>query len=87
MYNKVIPQAIRRAVNKENIMQASIATSNKGQTIIYTTDTMGMVSFKAMQHRNGEKECFVMREDEGQWKAYGIENFETIIQLAKYQIK
>lgn len=68
-------------------MQASISSTNKGQTIVYITDTMGMVSLKAMQHRNGEKECFVMREDEGQWKAYGIENFETIVSLAKYQTK
>jgi hypothetical protein len=68
-------------------MQASISSTNKGQAITFVTDTMGVVTFKAVQYKTGIKECFVMREDEGHWKPYGIENFETIVSLAKYQTK
>ena len=74
------------ATNLGNIM-ASIYSSNKGSTLVYETDKMGCVTLEAMQHRNGAKECFIKRDDEVQWKAYGIENYETIVSLTKYQVK
>lgn len=46
-------------------MQASISSTNKGQSITFVTDTMGSVTLKAVHYKTGIKECFVMREDEG----------------------
>lgn len=66
---------------------AYILTINKGFTMVYVTDQMGVVTLKAETDRNGDKRCFVKREDAPEWKPYGIENFETIVSLAKYQTK
>lgn len=67
---------------------AAIFTINKGFTMVYVTDQMGVVSLRAETDRNGDKRCFVKRHDElaPEWKPYGIENYETIVSLSKYQI-
>lgn len=65
---------------------ACIFSTNKNQTMVYVTDKMGIVTLRAETDRNGDKRCFVKRDDAPEWKPYGIENFETIVSLTKYQI-
>jgi hypothetical protein len=74
------------SLNTKGNTMATIATTNKGAAVEFTTDKMGSVTLRAVKHKGGKVECFVMREEEGYWKPYGEENAETIITLAKHQL-
>lgn len=68
---------------------ASIYSVNKNgsvYTFVYLTDTMGTITYKAEQDKDGAKRCFVKNSTDNEWKPCGIENFETIVSLSKYQI-
>lgn len=67
---------------------AYIASANKGTATIYETDEMGSVTLKAIHHNDGRKECFIRQTLNGpEFKPYGVENFETTVQLTNYQLK
>jgi hypothetical protein len=67
---------------------ASIASANKGNSIVYTTDEMGSVTLKAVQHKNGQKECFIRQTlNSPEFVAYGVENFDVTVQLTKHQLQ